>query len=169
MAEKWALDPLQFDVEVNLDDNLSTPIIGEDAFIAEPYKCSDDCICKQLPLGHDRFRNSSNVSSTSSPQQCSPKATDSLWNFHVDPIFADHDFPPLPPQSSSWEDIFGDHSFSSSGNHFIKEIFIEDRHSLQPSDVVEAGSPKIVEPRKKYEPTGYRYNFLEKLFPLCAF
>ncbi|KAJ1365016.1 hypothetical protein KIN20_025222 [Parelaphostrongylus tenuis] len=158
MADKWASDPLQFDVDVNFDDDLGNPIIGEDVFLTEPYKCTDECICKELLLGDDRFRNSSDVSSNRSPQQCSPNATDSLWNFYVDPTFADHDFPPLPPQSSSWEDIFADHSFSSSGNNFIKEIFIEDRHSLQPSDVVEAGSPKIVEPRKKFQ------RFREKRF-----
>ncbi|KAK6032303.1 zinc finger, C2H2 type [Ostertagia ostertagi] len=72
------------------------------------------------------------------------------WEHNFDPSFIEPCFPSVLNHTKSWEDVFADSPANVDGIHFIKEIFVNDRHSQKP-DPVNPESPKIVEPRQKFQ------------------
>lgn len=135
------------DLLFDLQPDPCNPIVGEDIFITGPYKCRGSCICQQIK----EFQGCVGAKESSSTELS--YEANWTWEHWFDPSFVEP-IPSLLTHSTSWDDVFS----SNSSAHFIKEIFINDRHLQKPEPAAESETPKVTEPRQKFQ------RFREKKF-----
>uniref|UniRef100_A0A7I4Y3Q6 Zinc finger domain containing protein n=1 Tax=Haemonchus contortus TaxID=6289 RepID=A0A7I4Y3Q6_HAECO len=133
------------------DDGPRGPFIGEDVFLCKPYRCRESCGCKQV---NECTRVTDKATCGASEIKFGPNWT---WEHNFDPSFIEPCFPNVLDHSASWEEIFSNNPPSVNGIHFIKEIFVNDRHTRK-AEPDNSEAPKIVEPRQKFQ------RFREKKF-----
>ncbi|VDL83366.1 unnamed protein product [Nippostrongylus brasiliensis] len=154
------------------------PIIGEDVMISEPHQCRPGKRCSHVRLQESLDRMGETVLKSVSAERCShvrlresldrmgdlkvdefPCEPDWTWedNFFA-PSFDEPSFPSVSMSSKSWEDVFSTNSSAVQGIRFIKEIYVNDRHLQKPEVISDVQTPKIIEPRQKFQ------RFREKKF-----
>ncbi|CAJ0606068.1 unnamed protein product [Cylicocyclus nassatus] len=133
-----------------LENLWTSPIIGEDIFLTEPYKCTERCICRRTPFQESSYRINSNVPSNQS-SQVSMRSAASWASSYFDHTFTALEPPPAGLRSASWDEVFARDSKQPNGQN-IKEIFVNDRHLLKPGALQDdSDPPKPLEPRQKFQ------------------
>ncbi|WKX95216.1 hypothetical protein Q1695_012013 [Nippostrongylus brasiliensis] len=154
------------------------PIIGEDVMISEPHQCRPGKRCSHVRLQESLDRMGETVLKSVAAERCSHvrlrESLDRMGDLKVDefpcepdwtweddffaPSFDEPSFPSVSMSSKSWEDVFSTNSSAVQGIRFIKEIYVNDRHLQKPEVISDVQTPKIIEPRQKFQ------RFREKKF-----
>ncbi|KAK6739277.1 hypothetical protein RB195_020993 [Necator americanus] len=137
--------------DLELENDRINPIIGEDVFLTEPFKCTERCICRKTPF-HQNNNQITPITSASQQSQLSIKSEPSWpWGGYFDRSFTAPDFPHISSHSASWDEVFSRPLVALDGHNFIKEIFVNDRHLVKPDAIQNSEPPKFVEPRQKFQ------------------
>ncbi|EYC06777.1 hypothetical protein Y032_0074g888 [Ancylostoma ceylanicum] len=137
--------------DLDLENDNFNPIIGEDIFLTEPFKCTESCSCRRTPFQENNYQI--NVNGTNGQiSQLSVKSEASWpWSSYFDRSFTAPDFPFTSLRSASWDELFAKSSVVLDGHNFIKEIYVNDRHLIKPDSLPNEEPPKLAEPRQKFQ------------------